>query len=222
MISRLRALLLAGAIAACGQAAQAEPIALGDALAQGVQTSPRAAQAKALADASEARARQAGVSPNPEISLEVENFAGTGPYRDTRSAETTLALSQRIELGGKRSARVAVASSERDFALLSLRRAEADLARDIRVGHAELRAAEDRAVLARDNVGQARELARTARLLVDVGRDPPLRQLRAEALLAETQAEEARAFGELLAARRMLADLIGSSDPELSVPAWVR
>ena len=48
MISRLRALLLAGAIAACGQAAQAEPIALGDALAQGVQTSPRAAQAKAL------------------------------------------------------------------------------------------------------------------------------------------------------------------------------
>ena len=81
---------------------------------------------------------------------------------------------------------------------------EADLARDIRVGHAELRAAENRAVLARDNVGQARELARTARLLVDVGRDPPLRQLRAEALLAEAQAEEARAFGELLAARRLL------------------
>ncbi len=128
----------------------------------------------------------------------------------------TLALSQRIELGGKRSARVAVAASERDFALLSLRRAEADLARDIRVGHAELRAAENRAVLARDNVGQARELARTARLLVDVGRDPPLRQLRAEALLAEAQAEEARAFGELLAARRLLGDLIGSSDPELS------
>lgn len=217
---KFRLLIASAILASCSHAWAAE-VSLPDALAQGAQNSPRISQARAQVQAAEARARQAGVSPNPEISLEVENFAGTGPYRDTRSAETTLALSQRIELGGKRSARVAVASSERDFALLSLRRAEADLARDIRVGHAELRAAEDRAVLARDNVGQARELARTARLLVDVGRDPPLRQLRAEALLAEAQAEEARAFGELLAARRMLADLIGSSDPELSVPAWV-
>lgn len=212
----LRAALLAGALIASSGAALAEPVTLAAALAQGAEQSPRVAAAKAKADAAEARARQAGASPNPELSLEVENFAGTGVFQGLRSTETTLALSQRIELGGKRSARVAVASSERDFAFLSFRAAEADLVRDIRIAHAELRAAEDRAVLARDNVAQARELARTARVLVEAGRDPPLRQLRAEAVLAETQAEEARAFGELLAARRLLADLIGSSDPELS------
>lgn len=216
MFFTFRAALLAGSLAACAQAVHAEPIALSDALAQGSEKSPRVAEAKAKADAAEARARQAGASPNPELSVEVENFAGTGVFQGFRSTETTLALSQRIELGGKRSARVAVASSERDFAFLSYRAAEADLARDIRVAHAELRAAEDRAVLARENVAQARELARTARVLVEAGRDPPLRQLRAEAVLAEAQAEEARAFGELLAARRLLADLIGSSDPELS------
>jgi cobalt-zinc-cadmium efflux system outer membrane protein len=212
----LRAALLAGALIASSGAALAEPVTLADALAQGAEQSPRIAEAKARADAAEARARQAGAPPNPEISLEVENFAGTGPFIGTRSAETTLEFSQRLELGGKRSARVAVASSERDFAFLSLRAAEADLERDIRLAYAELRAAEDRAVLARDNVGQARELANMAKVLVEAGRDPPLRQLRAEALLAEAQAEEARAFGEWLAARRMLADLIGSSDPELS------
>jgi cobalt-zinc-cadmium efflux system outer membrane protein len=125
-------LLITIAIVATGSHAWAAEVSLSDALAQGAQDSPRIAQARAQAQAAEARARQAGASPNPEISLEVENFAGTGPYRDTRSAETTLALSQRIELGGKRSARVAVAASERDFAVLSLRRAEADLARDIR------------------------------------------------------------------------------------------
>lgn len=212
----LRAALLAGALIASSGAALAEPVSLAAALAQGAEQSPRVAAAKAKADAAEARARQAGASPNPELSLEVENFAGTGVFQGLRSTETTLALSQRIELGGKRSARVAVASSERDFAFLSFRAAEADLARDIRIAHAELRAAEDRAVLARDNVAQARELSRTARVLVEAGRDPPLRQLRADAVLAEAQAEEARAFGELLAARRFLADLIGSSDPELS------
>lgn len=212
----LRAALLAGALLASGGAALAEPVSLANALAQGAEQSPRVAEARAKAEAAEARARQAGVSPNPQLSLELEDFAGTGAFQGLRSTQTTLSVSQQIELGGKRGARVAVAASERDFALLSLLAAEADLARDIRIAHAGLRAAEDRAVLARDNVGQARELARTARLLVEVGRDPPLRQLRADAVLAEAQAEEARTFGQLLAARRLLADLIGSSDPELS------
>jgi outer membrane protein, heavy metal efflux system len=216
MIISLRAALLAGALIASSGAALAEPVSLATALAQGAEQSPRVAVAKAKAAAAEARARQAGASPNPELSVEVENFAGTGVFQGLRSTETTLALSQRIELGGKRSARVAVASAERDFAFLTFKAALADLDRDIRIAHAELRAAEDRAVLAGENVGQARELARTARLLVEAGRDPPLRQLRAEAVLAEAQAEDARAFGELLAARRMLADMIGSSDPEMS------
>lgn len=212
----LRAALLAGALLASSGAALAEPVSLANALAQGAEQSPRIAEARAKAEAAEARARQAGASPNPQLSLDLQDFAGTGAFQGLRSTQTTLALSQQIELGGKRSARVAVAASERDFAFLSFQAAAADLARDIRNAHAGLRAAEDRAVLARENVGQARALARTAKMLVEVGRDPPLRQLRAEAVLAEAQAEEARSFGELLSARRLLADLIGSSDPELS------
>jgi len=212
----LRAALLVGAFVASGTAARAEPVSLSDALSQGTETSPRLAQAKALAEAAEARARQAGVSPNPEIGLEVENIAGTGAFSGLRSVETTLAVSQRIEMGGKRGARIAVAKAERDFAFLAYRRAQADLAYDIRVAYAELKAAEDRANLARDNVGRATELARTANILVEVGRDPPLRKMRADALLAEAKAEDARRFGDLLAARRLLRTLIGSSDNELS------
>ncbi len=216
MLISLRAALLAGALMATGSITRAEPIAIADALAQGAQNSPRVTQAKAQADAAEARARQAGVSPNPELGIEVENFAGSGAFQGLRSTETTLALSQRIELGGKRGARVDVARAERDFAFLSYKTALADLDRDIRVAHAELRADEDRAVLARDNTASAEELARTARVLVDAGREPPLRQLRAEAALAEARAEQARTFGELLSSRRLLAALIWSDDPELS------
>ena len=216
MFSTFRAVLLAGAIIACGQAAHAEPITLADSLAQAAESSPRVSQAKALADAAEARARQAGVSPNPELSIEVENFAGSGAFQGLRRTETTLALSQRLELGRKRSARVDVARAERDFAFLSYKTALADLDRDIRLAHAELRADEDRAVLARDNTAAAEELARIAKILVDAGREPPLRQLRAEAALAEARAEQARTFGELLSSRRLLATLIWSEDTELS------
>lgn len=211
-----RRLLLAGTFTLLSGPAWAEPVSLAEALRQGLETSPRVGQAKAKADAAEGRARQAGVSPNPELSLEVENFAGSGAFQGLRSTETTLALSQRIELGGKRNARVEVARAERDFAFLSYKSALADLERDIRATHANLRAAEDRAVLARDNVAAATELSRTAKLLVEVGRDPPLRELRAEAQLAEAKAEQARTFGELLTARQLLATLIGSSDAELT------
>lgn len=107
----------------------AAPVTLADALAQGAEQSPRIAQAAAQAQAAQARARQAGVSPNPEIGLEIENFAGTGPFREVRGAEATLEVTQRFELGSKRSARVAVAAAERDFALLSFKRARAALAR---------------------------------------------------------------------------------------------
>lgn len=216
MSLRFRRLLLAGTLIILPGPLWAEPVALPDALRQGLESSPRVSQAKAKADAAEARARQAGVSPNPELSLEVENFAGSGAFQGLRSTETTLALSQRIEFGGKRSARTDVARAERDFAYLSYKSALADLERDIRNAHANLRAAEDRALLARDNVTSADELLRTATVLVEVGRDPPLRELRAQAQLAEAKAEQARSFGELLVARQLLTTLIGSSDTEPS------
>lgn len=209
-------LLFAGMLAMSVQPALAEPVSLSDALVRGQEASPRIARAKAELKAAEGRATQAGVRPNPTISAEVENFSGTGPYRTFGQTETTVAVSQPFELGGKRRARKAVAAAEREFARIALRKAEADLAHDIIVSHAELRAAEDRAALAQSVYARAIELARIAETLVDVGRDPPLTKLRADALLAEAKAESLRATSQLLSARQELALLIGSDDPELS------
>src|SRR5437660_1513548 len=64
----------------------------------------------------EARTLQAGLRPNPELGLDIENVAGTGAFQGGRSAETTLRLSQVIELGGKRARRLRVAALERDLA----------------------------------------------------------------------------------------------------------
>ena len=50
---------------------------------------------------------QAGALPNPELSFELDNALGSGPYQGLRSAETTLQLSQLVELGGKLEARLA-------------------------------------------------------------------------------------------------------------------
>ncbi|RXR25192.1 TolC family protein [Sphingobium fluviale] len=216
MFIRLRTALLAGTLISIGAPAAAEPISLGEALSQGRAASPRITRAEAEVKAAEGRALQAGVSPNPELGLEVENFSGTGPYRNFRQTETTLAVSQEFELGGKRRARKAVAAAELDFFRLALVREVAALDYDIRIAHADLAASEARGALARETLDRARELSRVAKELVDAGRDPPLRQLRADALLAEAEAELARAAGEYVSARRKLALLTGSSDPELT------
>ena len=214
----LRAAFMAAALV-IAIPAMAEPITLDGAVERALANSPRIASAQARVSAAEARARQAGVAPNPEVSVEVENFAGNGPFRSFDSTETTLALSQRLEVGGQRSARRAVAAGERDVAVLALARERIDLQRDVALAFAELSAATDRAKLARDNAAQAASLANTARILVEVGRDPPLRQLRAEAALAEAQAAEVQTFSAMLAARRTLATLIVSDDPELTAEA---
>ena len=68
--------------------------------------SPAVIAAERDVAAAEARARQAGYRNNPELSVEVENFAGTGALKGLRSTEVTAALNQRLDLGGRRARHV--------------------------------------------------------------------------------------------------------------------
>lgn len=87
--------------------------------------SPSALEAEASLDAAEARVRQAGVRPNPTLELAAESAFGTGPFSGYGNAETTLSVTQDLELWGRRGARVNTARAEagtaelqRDLALL--------------------------------------------------------------------------------------------------------
>lgn len=100
-------------------------LTLPEALARVLRSSPDLAVFPYEIRAAEARALQAGLRPNPEISVEVENIAGSGAFSGGDARETTLALSQVIEMGGKRRLRQNVASLrretlERDYELARL------------------------------------------------------------------------------------------------------
>ena len=51
---------------------------------------------------SDVKTLRAGLLPNPELDVEAENFLGSGQQRDFDQTETTVAISQLFELGGKR------------------------------------------------------------------------------------------------------------------------
>lgn len=102
-------------IPAQAAAAEAEnDLSLSQVLARVLRDSPELAVFPYYRRAAEARVLQARLRPNPELSLEVENVAGDGAFAGTDSAEVTLALSQVIELGGKRRYRQAVAQRAGD------------------------------------------------------------------------------------------------------------
>lgn len=188
-------------------------LTLAQALDEAAARSPAIVAAEAEVAAAEARIRQAGYRENPELSLEVENFAGTGELKGLHATETTLAVNQRLDLAGRRSARVGSARAELEVQKLRLAIARADLSQSVREQFARAVATRDKLIQATENVERARELARVAGILVDEGRDPPLKALRARSAMAQAEAEREAAEANELAARSSLAALFGVSDP---------
>lgn len=179
---------------------------------------PRLIGPLAEAQAAEAMIEQARLRPLPEASLEVENFGGSGDLRGFRGSEYTLSLSQQLELGGKRSARIRSATAEAGVARLRERLSRAQLGLAVRERYVSAVAREAEVELAANIVERKRELARIAGVLVDVGREPPLRAMRAEADLAEAEADWKAATAASLSARMALTSLWQGSASD-TVPA---
>ena len=208
----LRAMAVLIFIVSSTSPSQADPITISEAIHRASESSPAVIQAQGGVAAAEARARQAGVRLNPELGLAVESFAGTGPYRGFNETETTLSVSQRIELGGKRSARRELAEAELLTAQISLLQARTEAVGDARGRFAELSVARDRLQLAQESEARARELARVVGILVDAGREPPLRALRAQAAAAGSEAARRAAEANLSQAGSALASVLGQAD----------
>jgi outer membrane protein, heavy metal efflux system len=89
------------------------PLTLAKALALTLEKSPVLSAFSWDMRAAEARIIQAKLVPNPEISVEGEDFTRAGAQSATESMQNTLELSQLIELGGKRKSRIREAQFDR-------------------------------------------------------------------------------------------------------------
>ena len=104
------AALLLGVWLASGYV-EAEDLTLADATQKVVTENPLLNVYALRKEAIEARREVAALRPGFELGVEVENFAGTGALSGIDEAEITASLSSVIELGSKRSARIALFDS---------------------------------------------------------------------------------------------------------------
>lgn len=117
-------------------------LTLSETLARVLESSPDLAVFPYELRAAEARILQAGLRPNPVVSGELENVLGSGAASGIGAMETTLALSQVIEMGGKRNLRQDVGSwqrqlIERDYELARLDVLAAAASRYLEVAQAQ-------------------------------------------------------------------------------------
>jgi len=159
------------------------------------------------ADALAARGRrlQAGVRPNPVLALDAENLAAS------RRAEVTVRGTQRLELGGKRSARAGFA----DFDVLAARSAAAAESLVVRAEtlrlYAEAQASAAATGIARQSVRIAEELAEAVARKVTAGAVSPAEAARASVELANARLEMSEAVSEAALAEARLSSLWGAA-----------
>ena len=212
-LARMPAAFLFALILAGGAGAQpapgATPLTLDDAIRRALEQPAGRAAAQEVA-ASEAAVGQAGTIPNPELAWLREG-------RQAGSRTTTVQISQPIELGGKRQARIALARSQADIARseLALRR------RGLR---ADVIAAYYTVLVAQDSQGLAQELAGLAQRSVDVaarrvaaGKVSPIDETRARLGAVDAATELTRADAELEVARAQLGALVGAAPAAIAV-----
>lgn len=193
-----------------------ELLTLRAALDAALQSSPELAAYASETQAREAEISQAARFINPELAVEVENVAGSGAYNGFDAAETTLQLSQQLELGSKRQLRRGIAEAEHARAMHDLEIARIDVqARTARFFLAMLDA-QERLKLADEQMALATRTLAVVEEKIGAGKAPSVDRYRFQSALAEARLVREKATLTLTLARQTLAHALGRETATLS------
>ena len=162
----------------------------------------------------DAKILQAGLKPNPELGVEVENFGGTGDASGSESTETTITLSQLIPLGCKISKRVQVAGLDRDLSGWDYEAKRLGVMTEVARRFVRVLMAQERLKLAREQVSLAEEVFDVSNKRFRAGDTSIVDKTRSEAVLATSRIVLQKAGYRLTSARQALAAMWGSPQPQ--------
>ena len=201
----LTAALLAGALYVPAGQAGAEPLTLEQAIARASEGAPRLQAGDAAVEAARAGRVQAGVRPNPTVTVTGENLAGSGRYDVFSQSEITASYSQMLERGGKRDARTAWAERDVGVAEASARVTRLDLAAQVERAWFNVIIADEVAWAAEYRLKTEREMQAEALRRVRRYKDPLFVETRAAARVAQADIALQEARRKQVAARNVLA-----------------
>lgn len=197
-------------------AAGGPPLDLRTAISRSTESNPDLAVQSFALRAQDGALTQAGLSPNPEVSLDVEDVLGSGDRRAFDAAQTTLSLRQVLERGA-RERRIDAATAGRSQ--LEAERAERrmDVAAETARRYYRVLSDQERLRLTHEATVLAERAVEAARVRVRAAQAPDAELARAEAQLARTGLDHEDVEHELLTARYELAALWGAPAPDFGL-----
>lgn len=193
-----------------------QTLTLKTALQRALAASPRLTAAERDVGIATGQRIQAGALINPEVSYEQDNSFGSGIYRGTKSAETTLQISQLFELFGKRDARIAVGQAGVEATAIQRKAVRLEVLSETAVAFLGVLGAQRRIQILDEQIAAIDKLTPLLQRRVDAGASSPAEIGRAEVASALVKADRERVSSTLASARRELAVLMGDAAAKFS------
>ncbi len=209
------------ALLACSSPARAAEgvyptISLPQALQRALAANPRLTAAERDVGIATGQRIQAGALLNPEASYEQDDSFGTGKYRGTKSAETTLQISQAFEWFGKREARIAAGGAGVETAAIQRQAVRLEILSETAITFLNVLGAQRRIQILDEQVAALDKLTPLLQRRVEAGASSPAETGRAEVASALVKADRERVRSALASARRELAVLMGDTTPRFA------
>ncbi|MFL9499746.1 divalent metal ion exporter subunit IhpA [Rhodopseudomonas palustris] len=220
MLSSIATRLACAAVllAACVLAgeARAQTLTMGNALQRALNASPRLTAAVRDVGIARGQRIQSGALINPEISYEQDNSFGSGAYRGTRSAESTLQISQMFELWGKRDARIAAGQAGLDAASIGRQAVRLEVLSETAIAFVTVLGLQRRIQILDEQIAAIDAITPLLQRRVEAGASSVAETGRAEVASALVKADRERTRSALATARRELAILMGDTAPKFA------
>lgn len=207
MSSKLVGLAIAMACTVAGAQAQTDPCAIASdqvqvisrtqALQLAYQNDLRPELASAEIRAARTERAVAAMRPQDTVSIEIEDFPGTGLASNIDSLQITGSFSRVWERGGKRAAREQLAERTIEAATAGLAAAQLDIREEVETLYIEVSIAEKQLQLACDRIDLSRDLETVIQRRVEAARDPLLAGARATSDRLNAEADARRAAAQL-------------------------
>lgn len=188
-----------------GSPAPVGEISLADSLAAALEGNPSLAMTGYEIRRREAVAIQAGLRPNPVLSLQAEDFVGDSQEKSLGYQQTTLSIAQLVELGGKRIARRRLADRSRDVATWDFETQRVVVLAETTRAFLVVLALQERQALLQDLERLAADMLRSVASTVRAGAVSPVEEDRAHVNLDRVRLEVAQVVNDLESARAMLS-----------------
>lgn len=191
-------------------------ISLRDALEATLAANPQLRSFPLRAEALLGEKETADLKPAFRIEAEVEDALGTGDIKDFTGAEATLRLSNIVEMGDKRAARLGVVNRRIDVLNAEQRVVELDLLTEVIRRFIDVASAQELVALQSRATAIAVQTVALLEPLVNAGQTPQFELERANSALARAQVAEQSAAATLASARIKLANMWASNSPQFS------